>query len=367
MRILGAHHQQQFGAHDRIVYRLRTDHADATHPVWIIIRHDVLALDGMDQRRLETVGQGPQLRRGPMAAGPAHDENAAGRVYPARDTGYILRAHRDLRARPQSVHAGDAAVGSRQDDVLRQCEMSDAAARVGRGDRLMDDGGGLLRRIGSFRIERHIAKQQIWIGGLDVIDALHFARHVAGEREHGRVVPRRFVKASDQMGAAWPRGAGADRKTAGQLGLTRRRQSRAFFMANANPFDGRASQGIGQRIERVADQRENLLDADAFKNTNQCIRDRLSHVFPTYRSGSYRPGPRDGPHGSFNRVLSKSILLRQFFKPRSSSRMKPASFGAFSNNVPQGAVKLTHFGRDFGARRQARGAALTTLCRGVIG
>jgi hypothetical protein len=36
-------------------------------------------------------------------------------------------------------------------------------------------------------------------------------------------------------------------------------------MANANPFDGRASYGIGQRIERVTDQSKKLFDTDALR------------------------------------------------------------------------------------------------------
>src|SRR5271170_2559347 len=95
-----------------------------------------------------------------MAAVTAHDEDTAGRVNPAGDTGYVLSTRSDLWARLQSIHAGDAAVGPRRDDVLRQCEMSNAAARVGRSDRLMDDGGGLLRRRDGFRVERHIAKAE---------------------------------------------------------------------------------------------------------------------------------------------------------------------------------------------------------------
>ena len=104
------------------------------------------------------------------------------------------------------------------------------------------------------------------------------------------MVARGFVKPGDQMGAAWPRGAGADRETAGELGLTRRRQSRAFFMANANPFDGRAAQGIGQRIERVADQSENLLDADALERADQGVRDRLSHASLTCQPSRWSTG-----------------------------------------------------------------------------
>jgi hypothetical protein len=48
-------------------------------------------------------------------------------------------------------------------------------------------------------------------------------------------------------------------------------------MANTNPFDGGASHGIGQRIERVADQGKNLLDTDALKHTDQRLRDCLGH------------------------------------------------------------------------------------------
>ncbi len=81
------------------------------------------------------------------------------------------------------------------------------------------------------------------------------------------------------MGTARPRGAGADRKTAGELGLTRRRERRTLFMANTNPFDGGGSHGIGQRVERVADQSKNLLDADVLKHTHQRLRDCLGHVF----------------------------------------------------------------------------------------
>ena len=191
----------------------------------------------------------------------------------------------------------------RHDDVLRHCQMGDAAAGIGRGDRLMDDGGRLLRRRDGFGVERDIAKQQIGIGGLDVIDALHFARHVAGERENGRMVARRFVKAGDQMGAAGPRGAGADAEPAGELGLAG--AARAAPSSWRTPIHSMlASHGIGQRIERIADQSENLLDADALERADQGVRDCLSHASLTCPP-SHRAGPRDRRHGSFNRSFVK--------------------------------------------------------------
>ena len=76
--------------------------------------------------RLETIGEHLQLRCSSVAAGAAHDENAPRRVDPARDTGDVLGARHDLRAWLQRLDAGDVAVGVRQDDVLRQCEMRNA-------------------------------------------------------------------------------------------------------------------------------------------------------------------------------------------------------------------------------------------------
>jgi hypothetical protein len=185
VRVVRAHHQQQVGTHDRIIDGLRADHADAAHPMWIIIRHDVLTLDGMDQRRLETIGENLQLHCRSVAAGAAHDENTPRGIDPARDACDVLGARRDLRAWLQSLDAGDVAVGVRQHDVLRQCEMRNATARIGGGNRLMDHRGRLLRRDDGLRVKRDIAKQEIGLRALEVVNAVQLARHVAGDCQHG--------------------------------------------------------------------------------------------------------------------------------------------------------------------------------------
>ena len=53
--IISADHQQQVAMHHRIVDRLGANHAEAAHPAWVLVGHDVLALDRMDQRRLEPI------------------------------------------------------------------------------------------------------------------------------------------------------------------------------------------------------------------------------------------------------------------------------------------------------------------------
>ena len=104
---------------------------------------------------------------------------------------------------------------------------------------------------------------------------LQLARHLAGERQHRRVVAARLVEPGDQMGAARAGRAGADAEPAGELGLAGGGQRRAFLMTDADPFDLAAPDRVGERIERVADQSEDMFDADLLEHANQKFRNRF--------------------------------------------------------------------------------------------
>ena len=227
------------------------------------IGHDLLAAHRMHQRRLQPVGQRAQQFGGAAAAGAAHDDDAAGLVDAAAPSRRRRPRWARSRARGLSVATlDDRALRLRRQHVLRQGQMRDAGAGIGRGDGLVDHAGRLRRRGDGLGVERDVAKQQVRLGGLEEVGALHLARHVAGQRQHRRVVAAGLVEPGDQMRAAGPGGAGADAEPAGQLGLAGGGQRRAFFVAHADPFDLAAPHRIGQRIERVADQPEDLLDAD---------------------------------------------------------------------------------------------------------
>ena len=73
----------------------------------------------------------------------------------------------------------------------------------------------------------------------------------------------------DQMIAARSSGAGTHCERAGDLGLAGGGLRRAFLVADANPLDLAASDHIGKRIERVADQSEDVADADLLEGTYQ--------------------------------------------------------------------------------------------------
>src|SRR5271154_1174761 len=157
--------------------------------------------------------------------------------------------------------------------------MGNAPACIGGRDRLMNDARRLLRRGNRFRVYGDIAKKKIRLGGLDVVDPLELARHVTGEGEHWRVVTAGLIKTCDQVRAAGTRGAGAYREFAGELGLAGSRQRRSFLVANADPFDFAAPNRIGERIQRIADQSEYVLDPNLFKHADQDLSNCLRHLW----------------------------------------------------------------------------------------
>jgi hypothetical protein len=49
-------------------------------------------------------------------------------------------------------------------------------------------------------------------------------------------------------------------------------------MSDADPFDATSASRMGKRIERVADQSKNVLDANLLKHANEDIRNCMGHL-----------------------------------------------------------------------------------------
>src|ERR1700734_1175658 len=85
------------------------------------------------------------------------------------------------------------------------------------------------------------------------------------------------------MRAAGSCGAGADREPAGKLGLPGGGKGGAFLVADADPFYLAAADRVGERVERVADQSEDMLDPELLQRADENVRNRLRHrclLFP---------------------------------------------------------------------------------------
>ena len=79
------------------------------------------------------------------------------------------------------------------------------------------------------------------------------------------------------MRAAGTGGSGADGEPSGELGLTGGGERRPLLVADADPFDAAAPNRVGEGIERIADETEDMPDADLLKRSNQHIRNSSRH------------------------------------------------------------------------------------------
>src|SRR5215475_3460873 len=122
--------------------------------------------------------------------------------------------------------------------------MRNAAARVGRRDRLMNDCRRLRRGGNGFGIEGDIAEEQIRLSHLDIVGPAELARHVAGKSKDRRMVAGCFVKAGDKVRAAGTGRARAYAEATGQLGLPRGGEGRSLLMPDADPLDLAAANSI---------------------------------------------------------------------------------------------------------------------------
>src|SRR6202050_1722312 len=86
-----------------------------------------------------------------------------------------------------------------------------------------------------------------------------------------------LIEAGDEMRTAGPGRAAAHADPSGQLGLASGGKRSAFLMANADPFNVAAADGVGERIERVADQSENVPDTDLLQSFHQYVGHSVCH------------------------------------------------------------------------------------------
>jgi len=87
-----------------------------------------------------------------------------------------------------------------------------------------------------------------------------------------------FIETGDEIGAAGSGRSATDGKPAGEFRLARGGQRRPFLVANADPLDIAVADGIGKRIERVANEAEYLLDANLFEHVDQSPGHCLCHL-----------------------------------------------------------------------------------------
>src|ERR1700691_1532911 len=91
------------------------------------------------------------------------------------------------------------------------------------------------------------------------------------------MIAARLIEAGDEMRTAGPGRAAAHAELPGQLSLAGGGKRSAFLVADADPFNVAAAHGVRERVERVADQSENLPDANLLQGVYQYVGHCVSH------------------------------------------------------------------------------------------
>ncbi len=188
VRIVGAEHEQQIGALDRVQTRPGADQADTADPMRVVERQHVLAAIGVHQGRPEAVGQCDQPGLGAAAAGAAQHRHRLRPLDQPDGRFDVVGRGRDFGAGAQGRqtrrHPGDL----RWEHVLWDVDVGDATRAVRLGNRLVQHLRRHLGRGDDLGVDGHVTEQQVGRGFLDIVDPAKCSGHTAGDGEHGRVV-----------------------------------------------------------------------------------------------------------------------------------------------------------------------------------
>src|ERR1700733_8289361 len=123
-----------------------------------------------------------------------------------------------------------------------------------------------------------ILEQDFRMGGLEIIDTDFGAWNMRGNRQHRHAAAMTIVEAIDQMYIARAATAGANRQLSREMSLGASGEGCALFVAHMHPFNGLAApQGVGEAVERVADNAVDSLDAGIRQRLGHEIRSSLAH------------------------------------------------------------------------------------------
>jgi hypothetical protein len=122
-----------------------------------------------------------------------------------------------------------------------------------------------------------LAEELIGMRLLEVASADLGAGDVGGDGQDGRQAPVGVVQPVDQVQVTRAAAARADRQVAGELGLRPGRERPALFVADVYPLEGAAAEGVGHRVEAVADDAVDLPDAGKGQGVHQMFCNGACH------------------------------------------------------------------------------------------
>ena len=257
---IGAEQQQHVAIEHGVIAGGPADHASHADIVRVVVLDEVLAARRMGHRRLQPRSRGDDFVMRARAACAGVNRDRLAPIENGRDRVEVGVARANERARRMNG-IGQFVMRGGVGDVHRDDQHGDATSRQGR---LAGRDRFAARLLGR---QDHLAEHAaalVHVLEIDLLDRFEsdiLPYDLGCDQDDRGAVAIGLVEAIDEVEAARAAAACAGRQAAGELRFGLRREGAGFLMPHMDPFDFATIDGMGDLVQRVADDPVAVLHA----------------------------------------------------------------------------------------------------------
>jgi hypothetical protein len=274
---IGTEQQQRVAVEHSVIAGGPANDARHADIVWVVMFDEVLAARGMSHRRLQSRRRGDDFVMRTRAARAGIDRDRFAPIEDGRDRVEVGVARANERARRMNG-IGQFVTRGGVGDVRRHDQHGDASACQGRLAGRDRFAARLLRRQNHLAEDATALEHVFEIDFLDRFKSDILPYDLGCDHDDGGAVAIGFVEAVDEMETARAATSRAGRQAAGQLRLGLGRKGAGFLMPHMDPIDLAAIDGVGDPVQRVADDPVAVLNPGGLQRLDQYIRYSFAHL-----------------------------------------------------------------------------------------
>lgn len=277
VREVGAQHQEYVALVERVAGGGIPDEAGLADLEGVVVLEALLRLEGEHHGRGEQLGGAEHFVAGVARSAADEQGHAGGAVQEfggLDERGVVGPGHGTVQretCRPVLVQFLVA-------EVTRNSEDGHSALADGRAYGRFEHARHLVRRGDGGAVHGHVAEEQVVVHFLEVLAADLGEGHLTADRQDRRPALGRVVESVEQVYRARSDGSHADPEGSRELRLCSRGEGRGLFVPTAHPAQLlRGADGVGQRVQGVSDDAEDVPDAQLLESVDDHLGDSACH------------------------------------------------------------------------------------------
>ena len=269
VREVGTQQDEQVSLVGGLVCRTVAQQAVHAYVERVLVLDVHLATQSVADRSLDLLRQLEHLLTGVLNAGANEQGDGISLVDGLGQGSSLGRIREDDRATGRDLGLNKGVIVSLlHGDVTRDNQDGNAIAGHAGLDGVVQDNAALLSGVDHLAVARALLEDCLWVGLLEELGADLAGWDVGSQCQHLSAVAVGIVQALDQVGIARAAGCGTYSQLAGGQGICLGSEGCCFLVADVNPLDGGATNGIHDRVQGVTDEAINALDTLLFQGVN---------------------------------------------------------------------------------------------------